>query len=87
MKLDVNFVLREIAGEYLVVPLNDAAARIHGVLSLTETGAFLWNLLGIEQTEDTLALALLTEYDVDEDSARIDVANFVASLKEYGCLQ
>ena len=86
MKLKSDFVLREIADEFIVVPICEEADRIHGIINLSESGAFLWNLLQNEQTEDSLVAALLGEYEVDEATARADVNKFIASITEIGCL-
>ena len=86
MKLHPDFVLREIADSYIVVPICENADRLHGVLSLSDTGAFLWKQLQSDQTVDSLVSALTAEYDVSADRAREGVEKFLLSIKEIGCL-
>ena len=45
MKIKQGFILREVAGSYLVVAVGEAVKRFNGVINLNETGAFLWRLL------------------------------------------
>ena len=87
MKLNPNFVLRNIVDEYIVVPICEEADKLHGVITLTESGAFLWEKLATEQTEDTLVEALLGEYDVDEATARRDVKAFLETIDGIGCVE
>lgn len=86
MKVSPEFILREIADEYIVVPIGEEAKRIHGVLRLNEEGAFLWKLMEKEQTEETLFDALLNEYQVEADTAKKDISAFLEELKKIGCL-
>lgn len=87
MKIKEGFVLQELVDEYIVVPVGDEADRIHGVIRLNETGAFLWNLLSQkDQTAEDLVTELTREYLTDPDTAKGDVAGFIESIKELGCL-
>ena len=56
------------------------------MITLNETGAFLWEKLQEETDEAGLVTALLAEYDVDEPTAKQAVANFVAKLSDNGFL-
>lgn len=86
MKVNPSFILRKIADEYIIVPVGPEADRMHGVLTLNEEGAFLWELLEIEQTEKCLLDAMMENYDVDESDAMADISVFLRDLKEFGCL-
>ena len=87
MKVNPLFVLREIADEYIVVPVGEEADRVHGVLTLNEQGAFLWKLMESEQTEKSLLDAMVKEFAVEEDTAQADIADFLLELQKIGCLQ
>ena len=85
MKLKEGFVLRQVAGENVVIPTGDAL-NLNKMITLNSTGAFLWKLLEQETDEDAMVAATLEEYDVDEASARTHVSAFVAKLKEHDFL-
>lgn len=82
MKRRNDFLLREVAARQVIVPLGRAAQEFPGMLSLNATGAYLWQLLEQEQTEDSLVEALCQRYAVDEDTARKDVTAFVNKLRD-----
>lgn len=85
MKLKDGFVLRQVAGEYVAIPSGDEV-DLNKMITLNETGAFLWERLSTETTQDALAEALLAEYEVDRDTAVRCVEDFTAKLEEYGFL-
>ncbi len=88
MRIKEDFVLQEIADEYIVVPIAKEADRLNGIISLNETGAFLWNLLAErELTRDALAELLRESFSIDSMQAKDDVDKFIAVLMQLGCLE
>lgn len=85
MKLKDGFLLRTVAGENVVLPTG-SELDLNMMITLNETGRFLWELLGSETTEDALVCALLAEYDVDRETAVRCVAEFVKKLDANGFL-
>ena len=85
MKLKEGFVLREVAGSIVVVPTGDEL-DLNMMITLNDTGAFLWQRLAEETDESALIAALLAEYDVDEETAKKAVAGFVEKLNDNGFL-
>lgn len=81
MKVDKEFVLREIAGDNILVPVGETALDFNGLITLNEVGAFLWNKLQSEITIDELVQEVLDEYEVDEDTARKDILEFIGYLQ------
>lgn len=81
-----NFIPREIAGEYLLVPTGAASAQLNGLITLNELGYFIFQTLQSEQSVDSLVAAITAEYDVDTDTARADVLEFLAQLRAVGAL-
>lgn len=45
MKIKEGFILRNVAGSYVVVPIGEATLDFNGMMSLNETGAFLFGKL------------------------------------------
>lgn len=81
-----ELILREVAGEHILVPVGKAALKIHGMISLSDSAAFLFGKLSNDCTEEELIDALLTEYDVDHDTAVADVHDFVEQMERVGIL-
>ncbi len=77
-----NYLLREIAGEYMLIPLGDSCNSLNAMITFNETGAFIWKKLEENLTNDQIAHAFTLEYNVTHQQALKDVEEFVAFLKE-----
>lgn len=82
MKTNKDYILRSIAGEYILIPTGAAAAAFNGMINLSEVAGFVWqNLDGAADLEELVA-KVVEEYEVDPAVARADVQRFVDSLVE-----
>lgn len=86
MKACGEMLLREVVGEYVLVPFGETALRIHGMVCLSQSGALLWQALQQEQTQETLVERILEEYDTDPETARRDVEEFLDQLRQLQLL-
>ena len=86
MKIKQGYILRQMAQTWTVLPLAEQAKTLNGILTLSDSGALLWNLLeqGCERSD--LVNGLTREYEVTEDKAREDAVKFIEKLKQFGCL-
>lgn len=85
MKIKEGFLLRQVAGQTVVLPTGNEL-NLNMMITLNDTGAFLWERLQAEAEETELVTALLAEYDVDEETARKSVSTFVKKLRDNGFL-
>ncbi len=86
MKIKQGFVLKNIAGSRVAVPMGENLVNLQLMLTLNETGAFLWDTLQNDCTMDDLVNAMTKEYDIDAETARADAEDFVQLLKEHQIL-
>lgn len=87
MKVRDGFLLRNIAGNYVVVPIGKENIDFNGMLTLNGTGAFLFEKLqkGIE--EEALVKELMDEFDVSEGTAKEDVKLFIQKVEKEGLFE
>ena len=85
MKLKEGFILRQVAGENVVLSVG-ADVDLNGMITLNDTGCTLWKRLEQEAELSDLTAALLAEYEVDESTAAAAAEQFVAKLKEHDFL-
>ena len=85
MRIKEGFELREICGEHVILSHGMDNIDFSKIISLNETAAFLWKqAVGKEAiSEDGLVSSLL---EVDEETARKDVAQVLAKWREIGLL-
>ena len=85
MELKKGFVMRQVAGEYVVVNAG-AEVNLQGVITLNASAAALWKRLEEPATMEELVQCLLAEFDVDEQTATLAATSFVDMLKERDLL-
>ena len=86
MKQNPNFLLREVADSVVLVPVGEATKTFPGMITMNPTGKFLWELLAQEQTAESLTAAILDRYEVAEETAAKDVAEFLKKLTASGAI-
>ena len=84
MRIEKAFVLREIAGDYIIIPTGSTVLEFNGLVTVNEVGVTLWNMLQEEVTMDELVQGILNEYDVEQEVARNDIQEFLDKLIEGG---
>lgn len=87
MKVRNDFVVRSVAGSNIVVPTGAATVDFNGIMTLNETGMFLWKLLENGAEKEELLRAILSEYDIDETTAKKDIEKFLIKLEEAGLVE
>ena len=86
MKIRKELIRREIAGDVILVPVGGTVLENNGLFALNELGAFLWDRLESAEDEESLVQAVLSEYEVDEETARTDTAQFLQKLRDMEIL-
>ena len=86
MKLEKEFVLRESAGDYVIIPVGKTVIEFNGLITVNEVGVSIWNMLQNEVTFDQIVQGILNEYEVEESVAREDIREFLDQLIDGGIL-
>ena len=86
MKISEDFVLRQVADTWVVLPLKTDTVDFNGMIRLNGSGAMLWKCLEQGATREELVQALTSQYDVSQEEAARDVDKFIETLNKVGCL-
>ena len=86
MKLKYDFAVREIVGEYIMVPLGEGALKLAGMISTSETGATLGGALKNHVSRQELLQLLLEQFEIDEATASTDLDEFLMQLRKLDLL-
>lgn len=87
MKMKNGFLMRELAGRYVVVPVGTDTNQFRGMVQMNKVGAFLWESLQSEKDKEELIRELLDKYQVDRERAERDVDIFINKLEAAGILE
>lgn len=86
MKISEDFVLRQVADTWVVLPLKTDTVDFNGMIRLNGSGAMLWKCLEQGATREELVQALTSQYEVSREEAARDVDKFIETLNKVGCL-
>lgn len=87
MKIKGTFVLRDIAGDTVIVPVGETALSYNGMITTTRTGAVIWQALEKGCDRETLIQTLLDRFEVDRGTAAKDTDAFLEQLEKAGLIQ
>ncbi len=88
MRIKSNFKLRNIAGENLVVQVNNSELDMTKVISLNSSSVWLWTkLVDRDFCSEDLVQMLVDHYDIDEQTAQRDVNKWIEILAQNGVIE
>ena len=87
MKARDGFILRNIAGEYMLMPAGAMVGTFRGTVLMNELSAFLWEKLQVPRTRSDLLSEVLVQYRIDEDTAAADLDAVLADMKQMGIIE
>ena len=85
MKLKEGLIMSTVNGQPVVIPVGEGM-ELNTMITLNETGKFLWQQLEKGAEPEQLVEALLAEYAVEPRVAAEDVARFAEELHRQGLL-
>ncbi len=86
MRVKEGFVMREVAGQYVVIAVGEASKTFHGMIKLNRTGKDIWECLQEGMEEEQIVEVLQARYQVEMQEVRQDVQAFISKMKEMGFL-
>ena len=87
MKRKDGFIVRELAGQNIVLAVGEASKIFRGMIKLNTTGLFIWERLANDVSEEQIVDALIESYEVERERASADVRRFVSLLAEAGIIE
>ena len=87
MKIRSGYILRQVMDIYVVMGIGSEAYVPNQIMSVNETGAFLWRLIEKGTEKQELVENLVKEYEVDAETAEKDVDAFLTRLREKALIE
>jgi hypothetical protein len=87
MKRKEGYLLQNVGGENILVPLGSEVINLNGIVTLNNTAKHLWNFLENDVSEIDLAIELARAFHVKEEQAAIDTHKFLAKITDLNLLQ
>ena len=87
MRRKDSFLLRNIGDQSFLVPLGAKAREINGLVSLNETGSFIWELLAEDRSIESLVVEVARSFSISEKGVQADIQSFLDDIKGVGALE
>lgn len=84
MKIVKDFILRDIAGECVLIPTGDTTQEFNGLITLSDTAKFIWKNIEKAKSMEEMVTMIMEEYEIDEKTAKEDAGKFIAELLSAG---
>lgn len=84
MKIKSGLSLNKVGKRYIVT--DDSKELFNGMIKLNKSGAFIFELLQNDISEENAVNKITEKYDVDKNTAEIDFAEFVKVFETLGLI-
>ena len=87
MKAKSGFVLRDVVGEKILMPVGENITKFNGAVLLNTVSAFVWEKMQEPVSREALLQAVLDKFEVDEETASRDLNGLLETFAEIGILE
>lgn len=87
MRAKNEFAIREIDGDYVLIPMGKMALTFSGFITTNEVGVFIWECLQDEITEEEVLNKVLDTFEIEKDVALKDIQEFLEKAKSLGMIE
>lgn len=87
MRIKKELIMRDIAGDIILVPVGKSVLEHNGLFVLNEVSGEIWKLLTEGREPEQIVSALAEDYDAPEETIRADVEEFLAELVKRDILE
>ena len=86
-RINPDFILREIAGEYTIIPIGDNNVFSNAVMAPNETAVFLGEEFQQPSTIQDVVVEAMQKYDATEEQIYNSISKFVKQSLEFKVLE
>ena len=87
MKIKDGFILREVAGTFVIISVGDESLDFKGVITINEVGADIWRGIEEGKTKEEIIKKILNDYNVTEDIVTDDFDDFIEQLASKNIIE
>lgn len=88
MKIKEGFVIRDIAGDTVVIATGEISKTFHGMIKLNSTGKEIWEILSSgDFSEDEVVAEMAKRHDAKAEEISEGVIDFISKIREAGLFE
>lgn len=86
MKIKDGYILKDVAGEKIVIATGEQKLNFNGVMTFNSVGADVFNMLDGTNSVEDIANKIAQDYGVSVERVKTDVENLIKKMKEHNLL-
>lgn len=86
MKIKDGYILKDVAGEKIVIATGKQKLNFNGVMTFNSVGADVFNMLDGINSIDDIAKKIAEDYNVPFERVKTDVENLIKKMKEHNLI-
>lgn len=87
MKKKENFILSNIAGEHIMMPVGPTALKFSGLILANDVSAFIWDNIEKADSPEEMAELICGQFEADYDEVQKDVTLLFEEMKKAGWIE
>lgn len=87
MKIKDGFIMKDVAGSKVVLPIGDRQAEIKGIITFNDIGAEVFNMLDGTNSPEEIAQKIAKKYDASYETVEADVNKLIEKMKVQGLIE
>lgn len=87
MKIKGEYVMREIMGDMVLIPVGETALKFNGMVTMNAVGGHIWQGLTEGKDREALLASLLERFEVSPEEAGRDLDELLQRLAAQGFLE
>lgn len=87
MKIKDGFIMKDVAGSKVVLPIGERQNDLKGIITFNEIGAEVFNMLDGTNSVEEIAHKIAKDYDTPYETVEADVNKLVKKMREQGLIE
>lgn len=87
MKIKDGFIMKDVAGSKVVLPLGERQAEIRGIITFNDIGAEVFNMLDGTNSVEEIIARIVKDYDAPYETVKSDVEKLIEKMRENGLVE
>ena len=87
LKIKQGYIMREIAGSSVVVPVGERVVDFKGIMTLSGIAPFIWGILMEGSSREALYDKVLEAYEVERERAVSEINELLDEMSRLGLLE
>lgn len=87
MKIKDGFIMKDVAGSKVVLPLGERQAEIRGIITFNDIGAEVFNMLDGTNSVEEIIAKIVKDYDAPYETVKSDVEKLIEKMRENGLVE